>query len=669
MPEIDKKVLYGRLIYAETDIPNFSRLYTPYNSFIINSDDFSKNTVNFYASEVPLFSKKNVKKGNIIGAIFKEDLASISKALKECHVVSDEEDKKLSGETENKTEGVKEQEETQNEETSSPRVFTKAYDYKLKDEDEYIGNLLSFEREYKYPSLYYESNYIEVITAEFNDEEESLTITLKTQDSNLIATSLSDALGIPRTNIKVIPLPYTTHFDEYYISMVKGAIIAAKAAEKYGEVIKLMIRPYSISPSFVVRRKTYLSEDQSRIVKENVLVEVSLGNLLMLEESIADTLVSSLIPSYLPERVKILVKLIESEDECTLFFGSYFKAIAASSTLEHTYALAFANDKEPIRFIEEHLEDELSDEAKGLSVYNQSGVKKHYTALLEADDVYLQSAIYAVNRKKPTTLMSPISAINKAESVAICFMQNALTKQFERQCNFEFYVNRELEGDVRFYLGTPTSVENKERMQDFGKNIQNEEHKVDVGFMPRAYRGRVFTAGPDVLSRHTSVVLNKVKDVYEDDTDTSYSSFYTLYQGTKAGGYGTIIWGIGTLSGYRDYVTSEVVITKAHFVLPHSSSFSTDDDIIFAKRRVMNILKMFNVRFRNEFDYKDSLSIEFVMREPIFDSLECLFPLVLSAYKTLLLELSCDNKKFPLKKEENKTEINKSADANEGGTN
>lgn len=653
MQEKSKKILYGRLVFAENDIDHFSRLYTPYNTFTVNSEDFSKDTINLYDTEVPLFSKHDVKKGNIIGAIFKEDLNSIQKALKECHPVSDEEDKKYSP---NKQQTLFSDEEMKEKVSKTPlafspyKTFSKSYSYTLKNKDKFNGNILSFEKIYTYNSISYESDYIETITAEYDDEDESLNITLKTEDPNLIAMALADVLSIQRKNIKVIPLPYNSHFDEYFISMVKGAIIAAKAAEKYGEVIKMLIRPRSISPSFKIRRKTYVAEDYSRILREDISVEGDLGNLPILQDDIADTLTSGLIPSYAPEKVNINVTFHEGPCECTLFFSSYFKAISSASTSEHTYALAFSMTKQPISLILDHLEDELTEEAKRLSIYNQGSVKKHFENLLESEDAYVQSAIFSVNSRKTASFMSPISAINKAQSVALCFIQNGLTKQFERKYNFSFMTNREDEKNVKFFLGTPTSDVNKERIELFANGIELNEKKVDVGFLPRAYRGRVFTAGPDILSRHTSVILNKVKEVYEDETDTATTMYHQFYQGTRNGQYGTIIWGMGVLSGYRDFVSNEVVVTKAHFVLPHSSSFDDNDDVIHYKHKIMNILSLFNIRFRDEFNYSDSMQIDFVKREPIFDSLECLFPLVLSAYRVLLYELSNEKKRVEFKK-------------------
>ena len=80
-------------------------------------------------------------------------------------------------------------------------------------------------------------------------------------------------------------------------------------------------------------------------------------------------------------------------------------------------------------------------------------------------------------------------------------------------------------------------------------------------------------------------------------------------------------------------------------ILAHSSFYSTNDDYMYYKRMMLKIFSLFKVRFPSSFDDSKDIKIEFIERESVFDSTECVFPLMLSSLRLLSYYLSPNRKK------------------------
>lgn len=659
---IDDTVLFGRLVETTSYIDHISRIYIPHNTYTISRGDFAIGRVNVYGSPIQIFQTDKVEKGTVYAAIFKEDEAPLGKSVQECHPVNDDEDKKLSGTpvSEEKIEGANgiegseiEQEESDEtkEELKEFRHFEKEYlfESKKKHNDEDVKTK-EIKRTYKYPSFSYESKYLETIIAEYDDETERLELTLRTEDVNTVISAVSEALGLDVSKIRLTGLSYSSSFDEYFISTLRATIIAAKAAEKYGKKVILTYRPKSISPSFEIKRSTLISEDGENVYSEDIDVNVDVGNSFILSEDIGDIISSCSAPLYSVKRLKINVCIKESSSPCTLFFSSLLKAVPSSSASEHAHNIAFALGLDPVLFIEKC----LNSEGKGDVVHSHSAIKTGtagsvYSSMVKNDDIYMQSAVFMLNDKKNKIFLSPMSAINKAVVTSVAFIPNGISRSFEKRNSFSILTQKDADGDRRFYLGSSSDEDNKDRIENALKQYEDPLMRASISIMPRGYKGKPFSIGPDVMSRHTSVVARKIKELVENPQTKALSP---ILQGTRMAKEGAEVWGVSAVNGYKDFVSDELVITAVHMVLPHSTFFSTSDDYMYYKRMMLKVFSLFKVRFAASFDDKKDVKIEFIDRESVFDSVECVFPLMLSSLRLLSFYLSPNRKKLTIQNED-----------------
>ena len=243
--------------------------------------------------------------------------------------------------------------ETQKEEKPKEfETFKKEYVYEnkkkhVKPDDETV----EIKRTYKYPSFSYKSKYLETITAEYDDEAERLDLTLRTQDINTVISAVSEALGIEASNIRLTGLSYFANFDEYFLSTIRAAIIASKAAEKYGKKVVLTYRPLSVSPSLDITKTTVVSKDGSVVYSEDIQVDADVGNSFIISEDCADIIASSVAPLYGVKKLSTTVRIMESSSLCTLFFAGFIKAAPSSCAIEHAHQIAFALGLDPVEFI------------------------------------------------------------------------------------------------------------------------------------------------------------------------------------------------------------------------------------------------------------------------------------------------------------------------------
>ena len=651
----DGSVLFGQLVETTSYVEHISRIYTPYNTYTISAEDFANGRVKVYGSDVHIFQTDKVKEGTVFAAVFKEDASVLSKAASECHPVNDEDDKKLLGSSQKDNTSEEEidgdifnvipSEETQKEEKPKEfETFKKEYIYEnkkkhIKSDDETV----EIKRTYSYPSFSYKSKYLETITAEYDDEAERLDLTLRTQDINTVISAVSEALGIEASNIRLTGLSYFANFDEYFLSTIRAAIIASKAAEKYGKKVVLTYRPLSVSPSLDITKTTVISKDGSVVYSEDIQVDADVGNSFIISEDCADIIASSVAPLYGVKKLSTTVRIMESSSLCTLFFAGFIKAAPSSCALEHAHQIAFALGLDPVEFIENSLGSEGNNEmVLRHAALKGDMLKNTFSKLLKEDDIYMQSAVFSMNNKKNKVFLSPLSAVNKAVITSVVFVPTGISRSFEKRNAFSVLMQKDQDGDRRLYLGAQSDESNKNRIEDALKQYESSSMRVGISIMPRGYKGKPFCAGPDISCRHTSVVAAKIKELVESEASKSVTP---ILQGIKNTQESSEVWGICAVNGYKDFVSDELVITSVHMILPHSSFYSTNDDYMYYKRMMLKIFSLFKVRFPSSFDDSKDIKIEFIERESVFDSTECVFPLMLSSLRLLSYYLSPNRKK------------------------
>lgn len=628
MPDSEKRTLYGEALVAENDIAHLSHIYTPHkkDAYVISKEDFVDNSFTVYGSKLPIFKEFSIKKGAVIGAIFKEKEEDLQEGAFECKLQCDE------------TEDLE----------KNAHSFTKSYTLENKTEessedpsDEKIdANPIIVDGKYEYQSLSYESPYVEIIQASYDDERGRLDISLKTQDAVLTAKVIAECLSLDEKDVRVSTIAYTSSYDEFFLSTLYAAVIAAKAAEKFGANIRYMYRPYSISPSFSICRRTELDRMSLSVKSETVEINSDCGNALMLEEEIAELLFVSSLPFYKVESTSVKVNLLSSNNRSTFFFLSYFKAVALSSSLEHLYRLAFATGKEPMLFLEEHLADDFEDRKEFLNVENYRDLQKAYKELLKAEDAYVQSAIFEINDEREGVFLSSISALNKAQSSAVFLLTSGLPMSFAEKNDFAFGASKDADtANSKLYLGTSTSIENKARLDDAIETLENNTNGQNYALTLRGVpRDKNFTVGPDVMRRHTSIALSAIKNAIINKKIHKDFSIFPLSKSADI--EANTFWGTAVMNGYKDFVTDEIVITSIHLSLLHSSLFRKEEDVSFYRQAVLRSISLLNIRLSNDFEDKDDFKIDLIDTQLCIDAIEGVFPLVLSAFRLLSFLLS-----------------------------
>lgn len=632
MPEIEKRTLYGKALTAENDIAHLQHIYTPHkkDAYVISREDFLDNCFTVYGSKIPIFKEFSIQKGAVIGAIFKEKEEELSEGAFECKLQTDDkEDIEKDTHSFTKTYSLQSDKEVNAEEEESEKV----------DED-----ALVVEAKYEYPSLFYESPYVEIIQASYDDEKGRLDISLKTQDAVLTAKVIAECLGLDEKNVRVSTIAYTSAYDEFFLSTLYAAVIASKAAEKFGANIKYMYRPYSVSPSFSIYRKAELDRMSHSIKSETVEINADCGNALMFEEESAELLFISSLPFYKTDNISVKVNLISSNNVSTFFFLSYFKAVAVSSSLEHLYKIAFTLGKEPILFLEEHLSDDFTAREEFLNTEVYKDLEVSYKELLKVEDAYVQSAIFEINEESEGVFLSSISALNKAQSVSLFALPSGLPISFAEKNDFAIGAIKDADsGSSKLYLGTSTSIENKARLDDAIEILENNMNGQSYALTLRGVpRDKNFTVGPDIMRRHTSIALNAIKNAIVNKKIHKDFAVFPLLKSMAA----TLntFWGASVMSGYKDFVTDEIVITSVHLSLLHSSLFKKEDDISFYRQAVLRVLSLLNIRLSKDFEDKEDFKIDLVDTQLCIDSIEGVFPLVLSSFRLLTFLLSPSRK-------------------------
>lgn len=631
MQDNDKRTLYGEAIRAPQNISHLTHIYTPHRreEYVISKEDFVKNSIDIYGSAIPLFKEYDITQGSIVGAIFKESEESLYQGITECKFVSDD--------------NINIEE--------NAHSYTKQYvlksDGDVKKDDEKEEHNDSDDTEiidgtYEYKSLSYESPYIEIINATYDDEKGRLDITLKTQDAVLVSRIIATTLGIDEKNVRVTTLPYTSNFDEYFISTIYASVVAAKAAEKFGANIEYRYRPYSVSPSFSVHRKTVVDRNTLDITHEDVEINVDCGTVLVFEEEISKVLFASSLPPYRVFTFNAKINLLQSSSNSTFFFSNYMKASVSSSSMEHLYAIAFKMGKQPILFLEEHIKDNFESYNTILPSLNIDELKNNYEGLLKSEDAYMQSSIFSLNDSKKGVFLSSISALNKAQSVSLFSLPSGLTKDFDKRNDFAFGALKDEDtSNVKLYIGTSTSIENKDRLDDALEVLKTNTKTQDLTLTLKGVpREKLFTIGPDIMRRHTTIALNAIKNAIVQKKIRKDFSLFPLLKDDNEVWFFNNFWGMSVFEGYKDFVTDEIVLTSVHMCILHSSSFDKDTDVVFYKQAVLRILSLFGVRLSSEFENRENFKIDFCESQFCFDALEGVFSLVLSGLRILSFMLS-----------------------------
>lgn len=669
MKEKGKKIFYGIAIHADSDKETMARIYAPRRGemHLVTSEDFDSNNISIYGYKVPIFPEYNIKKGDIVGALFREESDTLKTVVGECRVVeyTKEEletlDISAPPETETFTkvyeyekekspegENLNSDEEEKNEEEEEEAKEESEINEQIEEKEPFDEDVIEIEKKYTYESMVYTSPYMEIITADFDDESEVLEISLRTESPNLLAGCIAEALGIARENVKVTNSLYSSMFNEHFLSTLRSAIICAKAAEKTGLTIKYLYRPTAISPSLTVVRNTKLSKDGSRIYSEDVTVYGDLGNCFMLQEEVADTIAASILPHYSPDKLNITIHLLKTNKNCTLLFAGYIKAATSSSALEHVYNIAYAIKDEPILFIERHMGCNAEEAKKIYRGFDTSDLKENYQRLLKEEDAYVQSAVFSLSEAKDNIFLSPISSLNKAQAVALTYNSNGISEFFEKKNEFSLVASRDEEdNEIKVYLGSNISSEHLDRLEDYIKTLNERKEKNSLNFIHRAGTKEMYSnIGPDISYRYTSVLADKIshitgsKDVKKEMTRISLvnkEDSFLVYN---------FFWGMATLSGYKDFVTNELIIDDIHVVLKHSKSFDSKDDMVCYRRKILQILAQLKVKLSKNFDDDDNFKIELIDCDKVFDAEEGIFSVILSGVRLLDLLLS------PVKKQE-----------------
>lgn len=454
---------------------------------IIDSNSVTGNPhISVYKESLPLFASHSVKYvGEPVLALFGPDLESATIRSKTIEI------------------------EYQNVATSSSENLLKDHspiEYIWNDVEQFrTPTTTSFKRTYiEEPHHTKEDAYVK---AKAWVKDTILYVKVPTQWPFHVQDSVASVCGRTKKSVVILSEGYTSSYDEKLIIPSIIASIAALGAIKSKKTVILYTKYPTYKSTYTITRETLLDE-LHKPVAEKIEVEVDQGAYPLFSFEMVQQMIAGLFPLYPIKALYASIKIVESHNTPSHFFGSLGYTSALFSTEAHASAIASHLKKNPANWrIKEY--NRYDERERIIKTMDYSQLKDLLSDIVVASDFSRHHAVYSLQSQKSQRLST---FLNYSRGIGIACgagisgfsLDSALHRDSKIEITLE---NNDITINSSFYPSKKT--------KKLWYSVIAEELSVDPAIIHSMKRDTsiIVDSGPEVLSLDVARSIEMIRQV------------------------------------------------------------------------------------------------------------------------------------------------------------
>lgn len=328
---INRKHLVGRLVTSTVSKGAIAGVELPQGGMfsdliVLGADDFSDcNFIDVMGETVPIFAEKEVSyKGQPVIAVFGpvfEDVELFCNAVKVSYQI------------------------TPDSESNAPQVYGEPFDWSFGDTDEYfVQGAKTLRTTFNVGSHSCSMLGDQKVFAVMDDG--AMKLQLETQWPVHVRGSVSNVLGLPFDAVHIDSQPYFASFDQLIVMPSILSCIAAKAAMKTGELVRLYAPLVSWQPKMDFEFKTVVLQDGD-CAAGRYKCTIDMGAFPIFPKEVCYNILAGIVPVYPLKALDVTVTIVRSSTPPANFFGDLGYSMSLAAVENHFSQIAIASNEQP----------------------------------------------------------------------------------------------------------------------------------------------------------------------------------------------------------------------------------------------------------------------------------------------------------------------------------
>lgn len=485
---VNKKHLIGRLITSTVSRARIENIELPkdFSSVVVlDASDFGEhNFIDVMDEKVPIFAQEEVfYEGEPILAVFGENLEEVNLFCNAVKITYD----------------------TSSYEDDTPQVFGEPFNWSFGNTDDYfVQSSKTLKTQFsvkKHPCSSLEEQTVFAIM-----DEGVIKIQLASQWPVHVRKTVSSVLDLPFEKIHLALKPFYAPFDQLIITPSLLSCIAAKAAMKTGQLIRLYAPLASWQPKMDFEFKSVILSDGS-CPAGRYKCTIDLGAFPIFSKEVCYNILAGIVPVYPLKALDVSITIVKTSTAPANFFGDLGYSIALSAIENHFTQVSVALGEYPGTW---KLEQIKKSENEGSPISERVRVSLGFENLSKTFEDVLKaswySRKYAANSQKSLYVERLAPFLNYSRGIGIATGEGIMG--FSQQYNALAKYSLELTLDEENKIIVNTGMQVEKDMESIWKQTIKQLLNVnedDIIFKD-INDPNIIDIGPNALSRRIGIV-------------------------------------------------------------------------------------------------------------------------------------------------------------------